>query len=287
MFFASAPLFATLGRVADYSSLDLSRPSSGRVYDYWLGGTNNYAVDREFAEAQLARAPEIREAVRENRAFLRRAVRFAAAEGIRQFVDIGCGLPTQGSVHEVADEVAPGESRVVYIDNEPVAHAHAQILLEDTADPTRHRALAGDFFDGPDLWDRVLAEGIDPREPVCLLTVALLHLLPSERKPETVLAYYRDQLAPGSLLLLSHACLDDGDAQTQEAFGRISDDYRTRTANNGTGGLRSRAEIAELFGDFDLVEPGLVWLPQWRPETPFVGDPARSRAVAGVGRKTA
>lgn len=275
-------------RVSDHRKtldLDLSRPSSGRVYDYWLGGSNNYAVDREFAEKQLARAPEIREAVRENRAFLRRAVRFAAESGIRQFVDIGSGLPTQGSVHEIADEVVPGASRVVYIDNEPVAHAHAQILLEDTADPDRHRALAGDFFDGAELWERVLAEGIDPREPICLLTVALLHLLPAEQKPETVLAFYRDQLAPGSLLVLSHACLDTGDESAQQAFGQISDDYRSRTSMKGDSGLRGRSEIAEFFGDFELLDPGLVWLPQWRPDSPFVGDPARTRAVAGVARK--
>ncbi len=266
--------------------LDLSRPSSGRVYDYWLGGTNNYAIDREFAEKQLARAPEIREAARANRAFLGRAVRFAASSGIRQFVDIGSGLPTQGNVHEIADEVAPGECRVVYIDNEPVAHAHAQILLEDTADPARHRALAGDFFDGPKLWERVLAEGIDPEKPICLLTVALLHLLPAEQEPEKVLAYYRDQLAPGSLLVLSHACLDSGDEQAKEAFGKISDDYRSKVAVPGSSGLRNREQIAEFFGDFELLEPGLVWVPEWRPDAPFVGDPARSRAVAGVARKT-
>ncbi|EID53070.1 SAM-dependent methyltransferase [Saccharomonospora xinjiangensis] len=265
--------------------LDLSRPSPGRVYDYWLGGSHNYAVDREFAERQLARAPEIREAVRENRAFLRRAVRFAAASGIRQFVDIGSGLPTQGNVHEIADEVDPGAATVVYIDNEPVASAHARILLEDTADPARHRALAGDFFDGPALWERVRAEGLDPREPICLLTVALLHLLPSERQPESVLAFYRDQLAPGSLLVLSHACLDTGDEAAARTFGRISDDYRTKTAVRGSGGLRNRQEIAEFFGDFELLDPGLVWLPQWRPDTTFVGDPARTRAVAGVARK--
>ncbi|TLW91107.1 polyketide biosynthesis methyltransferase [Saccharomonospora piscinae] len=265
--------------------LDLSRPSSGRVYDYWLGGTNNYAVDREFAEKQLALAPEIREAVRENRAFLRRAVRHAAEEGIRQFVDIGSGLPTQGSVHETADEVAPGESRVVYIDNEPVAHAHSQILLEDTADPERHRALAGDFFDGPELWERIVGEGIDPRRPICLLTVALLHLLPSEREPERTLAFYRERLAPGSLLVLSHACVDTGDDRAKEAFEEISDNYRSRTAVQGSNGLRDRAAIAEFFDDFDLLDPGLVWLPQWRPDDTFVGDPARTRAVAGVARK--
>ncbi|WP_298178608.1 SAM-dependent methyltransferase [Saccharomonospora sp.] len=265
--------------------LDLSRPSSGRIYDYWLGGTNNYAIDREFAERQLALAPEIREAVRENRAFLRRAVRFAVESGVRQFVDIGSGLPTQGSVHEVADQVAPGESRVVYIDNEPVAHAHSEILLKDTADPERHRALAGDFFDGPRLWERVLAEGIDPREPICLLTVALLHLMPVEQEPEKPLAFYREQLPPGSQLVLSHACLETDDEQAQDAFGKIGDDYRTKTAVKGENGLRGRAEIAEFFGDFELVEPGLVWLPQWRPDSPFTGNPARSRAVAGVGLK--
>ncbi|WP_019813295.1 SAM-dependent methyltransferase [Saccharomonospora saliphila] len=267
----------------DTPDLDLDRPSSGRIYDYWLGGTNNYAIDREFAEKQLALAPEIREAVRENRAFLRRAVRFAVESGIRQFVDLGSGLPTQGNVHEVADEVAPGATRVVYVDHEPVAHAHARILLEDTADPERHRALWGDFFDGPRLWERVVAEGIDPGEPICLLTVALLHLMPPESDPATPMAFYRDQLAPGSLLVLSHACLDTDDEAAKDAFGRIRDDYGKRTAVKASP-MRSRAEITEFFGGLELIDPGLVWLPEWRPDEPYTGDVTRTRAVAGVAR---
>ncbi|WP_007024868.1 SAM-dependent methyltransferase [Saccharomonospora iraqiensis] len=272
--------------MTDKPSLDLDRPSSGRIYDYWLGGTNNYAIDREFAEKQLALAPEIADAVRENRAFLRRAVRFAVAQGVRQFVDLGSGLPTQGNVHEIADEQAPGESRVVYVDNEPVAHAHSQILLEDTADPDRHRALAGDFFDGAELWERILGEGIDPAEPICLLTVALLHLMPAEDDPGRPMAYYREQLPPGSLLALSHACLETDDDRARDSFGRIGDNYNRQTSVNAGGAMRGRAEIAEFFGGLELVDPGLVWLPDWRPDTPYHGDVTKTRAVAGVARKT-
>ncbi|WP_199432664.1 SAM-dependent methyltransferase [Qaidamihabitans albus] len=269
----------------DKPPLDLDRPSSGRVYDYWLGGTNNYAIDREFAERQLELAPEIRDAAMANRAFLGRAVRYATESGIRQFVDIGSGLPTQGNVHEVADDVAPGEARVVYVDNEPVAHAHSQILLESTADLARHHALWGDFFDGPELWQRILDEGgIDPEQPVCLFTVALLHLLPAERQPERILSFYRDQLAPGSLLVLSHAYFDPADEQAQAALRRIAANYAKQTVNQG-GGMRSREDIAELFGDFVLVEPGLVSASQWRRDTASDDGPAHTPVLAGVGRK--
>jgi O-methyltransferase involved in polyketide biosynthesis len=264
--------------------LDLEHPSAGRVYDYLLGGTNNYAIDREFAERQLELMPDIRAAARTNRAFLGRAVRCAVQAGIRQFVDIGSGLPTQGNVHEVADEVEPGRTRVVYIDNEPVAHAHAQILLEDTADPARHRALAGDFFDGPALWERVLADSaIDPGQPLCLLTVSVLHFMPPDTHPERPLTYYRDQLVPGSLLVLSHGSIDPDDTEATATMRRIGDNYSAQSANRA--GPRTREEIAEFFGDFELLEPGLVWSPQWRPDTPVTGNPAHSRILAGVGRK--
>ncbi|GAB3490578.1 SAM-dependent methyltransferase [Amycolatopsis cihanbeyliensis] len=262
---------------------DLDRPSPGRVYDFLLGGTNNYAVDREFAKAQLEVAPGMRDFARANRAFLGRAVRYAMGAGVRQFVDLGSGLPTQGNVHEVADEVAPGEARVVYVDNEPIAHAHARILLEDTADPARHRALHGDFFDRDRLWRQVLDQGVlDPDLPVCLLAVALLHFMPPEREPEHALAFYRDQLAPGSLLVLSHGSVAEADRQRQAEARKLGDNYAQRTRNPLH--IRDRAEVTALFGDFELIEPGVVWLSEWRPED-IERDATHSGALAGVARR--
>ncbi|WP_191259925.1 SAM-dependent methyltransferase [Amycolatopsis oliviviridis] len=262
----------------------VDKVSVGRVYDYLLGGTHNYAVDQAFAEKQLAVLPEIRDFARANRAFLGRAVRFMVDQGIRQFVDIGSGLPTQGNVHEVADEVAPGECRVVYIDNEPIARAHAQILLEQTADPNRHAALDADFFDQGLLWERVLDTGlIDRTQPIGLLLVALLHFMPDERNPHAALGFHRAMLPPGSFLAVSHIHVAPEDVETQNAGKQVAEEYGRRT--NHAAIMRSREQIAEFFGDLDLIEPGLVWLPQWRPGAgDFDDEAARSRGLAGVAR---
>lgn len=264
--------------------VSISKPSVARVYDYILGGHHNYAIDREFARRQMELVPDMRAAMMANRAFLGRAVRYAVSQGIRQFVDIGSGLPSAGQVHEVADLEAPGECRVVYIDNEPIAHAHAEILLDENADPARHRALCADYLDSENLWDQVLACGvIRPAEPTCLLVVAMLHFMPPEREPERAMTFYRDQLAADSLLVLSHGsdALDDSDVKTVVA------NYRSTT---NSAYLRSRSEFAEFFGDFELVEPGLAWVPEWRPDhtagyDEWGGNPARSRYLAGVARK--
>ncbi|WP_298178085.1 SAM-dependent methyltransferase [Saccharomonospora sp.] len=271
---------------ADRLAESVNKVSVGRVYDYLLGGVHNYAVDQAFAEEQLRLLPDIRDFARSNRAFLARAVRFAVDQGVRQFVDIGSGLPTQGNVHEVADEVAPGECSVVYIDNEPIAQAHAEILLEKTADPDRHRAIDADYFDGALLWDRVLETGvIDESEPIALLVVALLHFMPPETHPERVLAYYRERLPKGSLLALSHIHVDPSDTETMEVSKKLTESYTKKT--NSPAMPRSREEIASFFEGLEMVEPGLVWLPEWRPggEDPYSGEPARSRGLAGVGRK--
>lgn len=260
--------------------------SVGRVYDYLLGGVHNYPADRAFAEQQAQHVPDIREFARANRAFLGRAVRYAVASGIHQFVDIGSGLPTQGNVHEIADEVAPGQCRVVYVDHEPIAHAQAEVLLEKTADPRRHRALDADFFDGRRLWHRVLDTGlIDPNEPVALLAVALLHFMPRATEPDDTLRYYRDRLAPGSLLALSHVHVDPGDTAMRAAAQQVEDSYREQANNPAM--TRERGDIAGFFGELELVEPGLVWLPEWRPDgdETYREAPHRSHALAGVARK--
>lgn len=271
---------------ADRLHESVNKVSVGRVYDYLLGGVHNYAVDQQFAEEQLKKLPEMRDFAQANRAFLGRAVRCAVEMGIRQFVDIGSGLPTQGNVHEVAEELAPGECRVVYIDNEPIARAHAEILLEKTADPDRHRALDADFFDAEQLWQRVLDTGlIDPREPVALLVVALLHFMPPETDPGRTLSFYRDRLPAGSLLALSHIHVDPGDTEILAASKEVTASYRKQANNPAMP--RDREDVGAFFDGFEMVEPGLVWLPQWRPEghEQHREQPHRSRALAGLGRK--
>ncbi|MFD2420530.1 SAM-dependent methyltransferase [Amycolatopsis pigmentata] len=274
-----------LGRARETLASSLDRPSTGRVYDFYLGGDHNYAIDRDFGQRMVDLMPEARIFARENRGFVRRAVRYARTEhGITQFVDIGSGLPTQGNVHEIADE-SGRDARVVYVDNDPVARAHAQILLSDTADPQRHFAIDADFLDGAELWERVIElGGLDPDQPICLLVSALLHFIVPEQRPEEMLALYRDLLPPGSLLVLSHCTDEDTTPALQEVAAR----YMVTTSN---AHLRGRSEVRAFFGDFELVEPGVVWTPQWRPELaaahepPFDGDPASTLAIAGVGRK--
>nr|WP_026453687.1 SAM-dependent methyltransferase [Saccharomonospora iraqiensis] len=269
---------------SDNKPAALDRPSSARVYDYLLGGTHHYAIDRKFADEQVAVAPDMPYGMRSNREFIGRAVRLALRHGIRQFVDIGAGLPSQGQAHEIADETDPqARARVVYVDNEEIAHAHSEILLAEEADPQRHRAVFADFFDGARLWQRVLDTGvIDPREPTCLLVTALLHFMPPEKAPERTLAFYQDRLPPGSMLVLSHISDADHRPDTHEVVANYA-----KTTNPAF--LRSRDEVAALFGGWELVEPGVVWAVEWRPdgrEEPWWDDdPARVRYLAGVAIK--
>lgn len=262
----------------------VNEPSAGRVYDYLLGGTHNYAIDRVFAEERMKIMPNMPDFARLNRAFLGRAVRHAVERGIRQFVDIGSGLPTEGNVHEVADKAAPGECRVVYVDNEPVARAHAEILLENTADPRRHTAIDGDFNQPEKLWQQAVDTGlIDPDEPTALLMVALLHFVPSERDPARSLRYYRDQLAAGSTVTMSHIFIDPADTEIRDAAERVVESYRKQSNNPAV--QRERREITAFFDGLEMVEPGLVWLPEWHPNGDEDGLPTagHSRGLAGVG----
>lgn len=262
----------------------LDKPSSARVYDYLLGGTHHYAIDRKFADDQVALAPDMPAGMRSNREFIGRSVRLALRHGIRQFVDIGAGLPSQGQAHEIADQADPeARARVVYVDNEEIAHAHSEILLAEEADPRRHRAVFADFFDRERLWHQVLDTGvIDPREPTCLLVTALLHFMSPERAPERTLAFYQDQLSSGSVLVLSHISDVDHRRDTHEVVANYA-----KTTNPAF--LRTRDEVTALFGDWELVEPGVVWAVEWRPdgrEQPWWdGDPARVRYLAGVATK--
>jgi O-methyltransferase involved in polyketide biosynthesis len=262
----------------------LEKPSSARVYDFLLDGTHNYAIDREFAKNLLSAMPDAANVARANRAFAGRAIRHALASGITQFVDIGSGLPSQGQAHEMADATKPeAQARVVYVDNEPIAHAHAEILLSREADPARHKAVTADFHDAESLWGKVAATGlIRPDQPTAVLVTSILHFMPPETQPEATMAFYRDRLAPGSQLILTHCSEENDDPGYREATGS----YQQATDQVN---LRNRDEFALFFGDWTVVEPGLCWTVEWRPDGTedewWEGAPGRASLLAGVAVK--
>ncbi|GAA1205016.1 SAM-dependent methyltransferase [Prauserella alba] len=266
----------------------LDKPSAARIYDYFIGGETNYAIDRAFAEKARERIPQLGDYCRTSRQFLGRTVRWCAAEaGVRQFVDLGSGLPTVGNVHEVADEARPQhDTRVVYTDNEPIALTHSEMLLADTADSDRHVAIAADVMQPDELWSRVMATGlIDRDEPVVMLVNAVLHFLKDDADPDRLLDFYRRQLPAGSLLVLSQMTNENPASEAERTALDDLVDYYENTTNPGQ--LRTSEEFARFFGDFALVDPGLVYAPAWRPDedTLFAQVPSASRVLGGVARK--
>ncbi len=259
-------------------TVDPTTPNVPRMYDYLLGGKDNYAADREAVEEVVRHAPDTPFLARENRAFLRRAVRFLAESGIRQFIDIGSGLPTQGNVHEIAHQVAP-DARVVYVDIEPVVLAHGRALLAGTPEVT---VIQGDARrPGDILADRELNDLIDFDRPVAVLMLAVLHFIGDEADPPGIVARLRSAMAPGSYLAVSHVTADfDADSRVREA-GAV---YEKATYQIT---LRSRDHVMRLFEGFDLVEPGLTTLSLWRPDPRATVPPGAERqwCYAGVARK--
>ena len=252
-------------------------PHPARVYDYWLGGKDNYAADRELGESMLAANPGLRIAARANRAFLARTVRYLAADaGIRQFLDIGTGLPTANNTHEVAQSVAP-ESRVVYVDNDPIVLSHARALL--TSRPEGCTAYIDDDLrnTGGILADA--AATLDFARPVAVVLLAVLHFIPDADDPGGIVAALMSAVPPGSYLVISHITADFDSEVMTEAIRRFND-----RAGGEAGTLRSRAEILRFFDGLRLVEPGLVRIPEWRPASEI-----EARAAAplwgGVARK--
>lgn len=258
--------------------VDVNTPSAARMYDYYLGGSHNFTADRETADAVAQAIPWVKDVAVANRAFLRRAVRFCVAQGIRQFIDIGSGTPTVGNVHEIAQQADPS-CRVVYVDNEPVAVAHSELLLEDEPQAAIVQADARDpeaILSAPET-----AALIDFEQPVAVMMVALLHFIPDTSDPLGIIGKFRDVMAPGSFFGMSHVTQDS----YAEPLQKLVELYRKST-NPVTA--RTRAEITGLFTGFDLVEPGLVWTEEWQPEHPDLvsADPSASLVYAGVGRKS-
>ena len=260
--------------------IDTSRPHAARMYDYYLGGKNHFAADRETADKVIAAMPGVRTGPRENRAFLGRAVRYLAAEaGIRQFLDIGTGLPATNSVHEVAQAVAP-DARVVYVDNDRLVLVHARALL--TSAPEGQTAyIQADLRDpGEILSSPVVRSVLDFSKPIALMLVAVLHFVGDEDKPAELVAALRDALPPGSFLVASHVTAEHnpaGSAAGQRAYRGGGVSMRPRDSD----------EFAEIaFAGLDLVPPGIVLVSEWGRSDSGPLPPANEvNAYCGVARK--
>jgi len=258
-------------------AFDTSVANQARIYDYLLGGKDNYAADREAVDAVIKIAPEMGFTARANRAFLGRAVRYLAAEaGIRQFLDIGTGIPTAGNTHHVAQAVAP-ESRVVYVDYDPIVLAHARALL-NSSDAGATEYIDADLRDTDTILTRA-GRLLDFTQPVAVTMLFILHAIPDEDDPHAIVATVLDALPPGSYLALSHLGSDIFDEEAQQGFqnivGRMSQQQYTG---------RSREQMLRFFKGMELVEPGLVRIEEWRPDPGSVSD-YKSTAWAAVGRK--
>jgi hypothetical protein len=270
--------------VADWTTqINTGVPNPARIYDYLLGGKDNFPADREVAEQLLAIAPVARDVAEDNRAFLRRAVRFLTREaGIRQFMDLGSGLPTQGNVHEIAQAIIP-DARVVYVDNDAMVVTHGRALL--AADNTV--VIQADLREPDDILGHPeVRELIDFNEPIALLLTAILHFIPDEEDPLGIVARFRDALPSGSYLAISHGTRDvparpDMSADEMADMGeRVERLYQLTTASLVT---RTRAQVERFFDGLELVDPGLVEIQRWRPDER--GSTLPGGFYGGVGRK--
>ena len=262
------------------SEIDVSRPHSARMYDYYLGGKNHFAADRELAEKMLAAVPSARTAARENRAFLGRVVRFLAAErGVRQFLDIGTGLPTSGSVHEVAQAVTP-DAHVVYVDNDPLVLAHARALLTSTPEG-RTAYIPADLREpAAILADPMVRDVLDLSEPVALILGAILHFITDNDNPARIIATLLGALPSGSYLVASHGTHE----HNREEFAAGQSAYQS---SGVSAQARDSADFAALaFNGLELVPPGVVLVSEWRPgSTAPRPSPAEVGIYGGVARK--
>lgn len=252
--------------------IDLRTPNVARMYDYYLGGKDHYAADREAAEQALACLPRGRERAIENRRFLGRVVRYLTTEaGIRQFIDIGTGLPTRSNVHEVAQDTDP-ETRVVYVDNDPVVLAHARALLAN-GNP-KVGVVDGDMRH-PDaiLANPTLTGLIDFEQPIAVLFAAVLHFLTEDDDPGAVVTRFREAMSSGSYLVVSHVDASPAVKAAERVY--------EQTTSRAQG--RTPAQVARFFTGFDLVDPGLVYVQNWRPDG---GEHPGDLLLGGVGRKT-
>jgi O-methyltransferase involved in polyketide biosynthesis len=257
------------------SSFDSNVAHPARIYNYWLGGKDNYQADRSAAEEAVAANPNILPGVRANRAFLRRAVTYLVREaGVRQFLDVGTGLPTAENTHEVAQAIAP-ESRIVYVDNDPIVLAHARALLTSTKEGAT-AYVAADARDTATIV-REAAQTLDFSQPVAVMLLMILQYIPDADAPEQIVSGLMDAVPAGSYLTLSDTTRDIDTDRVASTTSRLN----TRMGPTQMT-LRSRAEIARFFDGLELVDPGLVPLPEWRA----AADPEHViPCFAGMARK--
>ena len=259
------------------TGIDLDRPSVARVYDYFLGGAHNFAIDRQLAEAIGGMTPAVGETMRANRAFLRRAVRFLVGAGVTQFLDIGSGIPTVGNVHDIAQRADPS-SRVVYVDIDPIVVSHSRVIL---AGDHRTAVIQKDSRDVEGiLADPETRRLLDLDRPVAVLLLGVLHFVPDCDEPAGIVSRLRAAVPPGSyvaLLNVTHEGQPPDVIEAQKLMGRTGMPIR----------LRSRPELLDQLAGLTVVEPGLVHLPLWRPDSPLDVDdhPERFGALAAIGRK--
>ncbi len=259
-------------------------PNVARIYDYFLGGTDNFPADRAAAAKIAEAAPEVVQRVRENREFLGRSVRFLAAAGIHQFLDVGAGLPTRENVHQVARRLVPA-ARVVYVDNDPAVVAHAQSILATVPGTI---AIEADMREPAAILRRVAEQGfIDLAQPVAILMLAVLHFIPDDAQAAAIAATFREQMAAGSYLAITHATAGNMSASN---LAQAAQTYATSSAGSIT--LRGHDEIEALFGELELAEPGVVPAAHWRSGTAsppaiygptFLGGLARKTVARGSG----
>jgi hypothetical protein len=261
--------------MSELSEPDVTHPNAARMYDYFLGGFHNFAADREAAEAAERAFPGVRAAARANRDFVRRAVRFMLAEGVRQFLDLGSGIPTVGNVHEIAQATAP-DAHVVYVDNEPVAVKVSQRLLAETP----HAVMLRADIRNPDavLGASQLRETLDLSRPVGLVMASVLPYVPDADDPDGLVARYVAALAKGSYVLIAHGSMDEFEHDdTRDVYG---------VYNKTTTPLTSRryARIRSWFDGLDVVDPGVVVVTDWRPDQATPQEQLRLPHYGGVGR---
>ena len=260
--------------------IDASVPHPARRYNYWLGGKDNFAADRESADEIERKFPGMRTGVVANRAFLQRAIRYLAGEaGVRQFLDVGTGLPTADNTHEVAQRVAP-ESRILYVDNDPLVMTHARALL--TSSPHgRTKYLEADLREpGAILADPMLRDTLDLSQPVALMMVAILHFIPGKGAAQPPVEQLLDALPSGSYLVATHFTLDFMPAEEQERYSQMLASGRSDVWP------RDHAEFGGLFDGLELIEPGVGLVTRWRPEPGAAQPEPRLVSMLGaVGRK--
>ena len=264
------------GKEVGPPGVNINVPHSARLYDYWLGGKDNFAVDRAVGEAIIQAIPGMRYMAGENRKFVHRVARDLVGLGLRQFLDVGTGIPTSPNLHEVAQQLAP-ESRVVYVDNDPIVLVHARALMI-SSEQGRSEYISADIRDTRSILDdKVLRDTFDFDQPIGLTLIAILMLLEDADDPWTLVAELRDGMPSGSCLAITHPTADFAPAEVGQAVEAATRAGMTLVA-------RHREAVQRLFGDWEMLEPGLVPVSSWRPDGP-VENPEAAYYWAGVARK--